>query len=88
MPIFEPVGVRLPRLGAAVPLDPAAGPGLIFETLPNAFGSMAGGAVFGALFFVLLTFAAWTSSIGLIEPGVAWLFEARKVPRPLSAARQ
>jgi NSS family neurotransmitter:Na+ symporter len=56
-------------------LDPAAGPGLVFETLPLAFGQMTGGVFFATLFFVLLSFAAWTSAIGLIEPGVAWMVE-------------
>ncbi|MDX1509561.1 MAG: sodium-dependent transporter, partial [Woeseiaceae bacterium] len=56
-------------------LDPAQGPGLVFETLPLAFGQMAGGAVFGILFFVLLSFAAWTSALSLIEPAVAWMVE-------------
>lgn len=56
-------------------LAPAAGPGLIFQTLPIAFGQMWGGTFFGTLFFVLLVFAAWTSAISLIEPAVAWLVE-------------
>ena len=56
-------------------LDPAEGPGLIFVTLPIAFGNMAGGQVIGALFFVLLLFAAYTSAIGMLEPVVAWLEE-------------
>ena len=58
-------------------LNPAAGPGLIFETLPLAFGSMAGGTFIGTLFFVLLFFAAWSSAISLIEPTVAWLTESK-----------
>ena len=41
-------------------LNPAAGPGLIFETLPLAFGNMAGGTFIGTLFFILLFFAALT----------------------------
>jgi len=53
-------------------LDPAEGPGLIFKTLPTAFVGMPGGAVFGALFFVLLAFAAITSIIAIIEPMVAY----------------
>jgi NSS family neurotransmitter:Na+ symporter len=53
-------------------LDPASGPGLIFKTLPTAFAGMPGGALFGALFFVLLAFAAVTSSISIIEPIVAY----------------
>lgn len=62
-------------------LEPGAGPGLIFETLPIAFGQMWGGSFFGFLFFVLLTFAAWTSAISLIEPAVAWLVENRGLSR-------
>jgi NSS family neurotransmitter:Na+ symporter len=56
-------------------LNPADGPGLVFVTLPLAFGQMSGGVIFATLFFVLLTFAAWTSAIGLMEPAVAWLVE-------------
>ncbi|MDX1811749.1 MAG: sodium-dependent transporter [Gammaproteobacteria bacterium] len=62
-------------------LEPSAGPGLIFQTLPIAFGHMPGGAFFGTLFFILLTFAAWTSAISLIEPGVTWLVENKKHSR-------
>ncbi len=58
-------------------LDPAEGPGLIFQTLPLAFGQMPGGASVSTLFFVLLVVAAWTSAIGLIEPAVAYLVESR-----------
>ncbi|MCK4743295.1 MAG: sodium-dependent transporter [Sulfuriflexus sp.] len=58
-------------------LEPGSGPGLIFQTLPIAFGHMPGGTFFGTLFFILLVFAAWTSSISLIEPAVAWLVENR-----------
>ncbi len=56
-------------------LDPADGPGLVFDTLPLAFGQMAGGVFFSTIFFVLLSFAAWTSAIGLMEPAVAWIVE-------------
>ena len=52
-----------------------AGPGLMFITLPVAFGHMPGGQVFGFLFFVLVGLAAWTSAISLMEPGVAWMVE-------------
>ena len=66
-------------------LEPAAGPGLIFQTLPIAFGTMAGGQFFGTLFFVLLVFAAWSSSISLIEPAVAWLVENKGQSRIFSS---
>lgn len=56
-------------------LEPGSGPGLIFQTLPIAFGHMQGGTLIGVLFFSLLLFAAWTSAISLIEPAVAYLVE-------------
>ncbi len=62
-----------------------AGPGLIFQTLPLAFGHMPGGVFFGTMFFVLLSFAAWTSSIGMIEPAVAWMSENKGIKRGLAA---
>ena len=62
-------------------LDPADGPGLVFYTLPLAFGQMAGGVFFSTIFFVLLAFAAWTSAIGLMEPAVAWIVERHSKTR-------
>jgi len=56
-------------------LEPGAGPGLVFQTLPLALGQMGGGVVFGTLFFVLLVVAAWTSSISILEPMVEWMEE-------------
>jgi len=66
-------------------LEPGSGPGLIFQTLPIAFGHMPGGVFFGTLFFVLLVFAAWSSAISLIEPAVAWLVENRGHTRVYAA---
>jgi NSS family neurotransmitter:Na+ symporter len=57
-------------------LDAGQGPGLIFQTLPVAFSSLPFPSVIAFLFFILLVAAAWTSSISLIEPGVAWMIEA------------
>ena len=62
-------------------LHPSSGPGLIFETLPIAFGAMTGGWLMGILFFIMLSVAALTSSISLIEPAVAWLVENRGFTR-------
>ncbi len=56
-------------------LDPGEGPGLIFVTLPVGFGEMAAGRIIGTLFFILLFFAAFTTSIGMLEPVVSWLEE-------------
>jgi len=56
-------------------LETAEGEALVFKTLPLALGKMPGGAFFSTIFFVLLSFAAWTSALGLMEPAVAWLVE-------------
>ena len=66
-------------------LDPAVGPGLVFETLPLAFGHMAGGVFFSTVFFILLSFAAWTSALGLMEPAVAWIVEQHHRTRAQAA---
>lgn len=66
-------------------LEPGAGPGLIFVTLPIAFAQMPGGLIVGGLFFLLLTVAALTSAISLLEPLVSWLEEHRGVGRVKSA---
>ncbi|MFQ5549556.1 MAG: sodium-dependent transporter [Woeseia sp.] len=62
-------------------LNPGAGPGLIFETLPLAFGQMPGGQLFGSIFFVLLISAALSSCIGLAEGVVNWTDEHLNIPR-------
>src|SRR5690606_32874172 len=67
-------------------LDPAEGADLVFKTLPLAFNQMPGGNLVGALFFVLLVFAAITSAISLLEPPVAWMVENKKIDR-VQAAR-
>ena len=56
-------------------LSPAAGPSLVYEVLPNVFNSMPGGKFFAILFFVLLTIAALTSTISLLEVLVLWAVE-------------
>jgi len=66
-------------------LDPAAGPGLIFQTLPVAFSQMPGGYAFSILFFLMLSFAGITSMVGLVECVNAWLEERYQMPRHRSA---
>lgn len=56
-------------------LNPAEGPGLIFITLPVAFGNMPAGQIIGPLFFLLLLFAAYTTTIGMLEPMISFLAE-------------
>ncbi len=66
-------------------LSPSAGPGLMFVALPIAFADIPGGAFVGGLFFLLLLFAAWTSSINLAEPLVITLQYRLKVKRKTAA---
>ena len=63
-------------------LDPnSAGPGLIFQTLPIAFGAMDFGSIISTFFFILLFFAAITSSISLIEPAITFVIEKFSLSR-------
>lgn len=66
-------------------LDPAAGAGLIFQTLPVAFAQMPGGYVFSVLFFLILSVAGITSMVGLAESVNAWLEDRFNMPRHKSA---
>jgi NSS family neurotransmitter:Na+ symporter len=79
------VGLAIYALVFANNLAPNAGPGLIFQTLPIAFGNMPGGSLIATLFFMLVAFAAWTSAISLVEPTIAWIVENTKISRKVSA---
>jgi len=70
----------------AAGIEPGAGPGLIFETLPFIFSTMGADApwlcdVVSILFFLTILFAALTSSISMLEVGVAYLVDQRKMSR-------
>lgn len=62
-------------------IEPGAGPGLVFITLPNVFNQMPGGYFFSLLFFTLLSVAALTSSISVLEVVVAYFSEDLKISR-------
>ena len=62
-------------------LPVSEGPGLMYVVLPMAFAHMEAGVLVGSLFFILLLFAAWTSSISLAEPVVYLLIERTKLSR-------
>ena len=62
-------------------LVPGSGPGLMFETLPVAFGNLPFGAILGTIFFLLVSFAAITSAISLTEPALAFLVEEYNAKR-------
>ena len=78
-------GVAIFPIVFANGLDPAGGEGLIFVTLPIAFGNMQFGYLVGLLFFVLLFFAAYSSILGMLEPVVSFLEEHRGFSRPKMA---
>jgi NSS family neurotransmitter:Na+ symporter len=61
----------------SVGMEPAAGPGLIFKTIPVVFSQITGGAFLAILFFLLLAFAALTSAISLLEAQVSYLIDER-----------
>lgn len=48
-------------------IEPGSGPSLIFLTIPNIFAQMPGGRFWGALFFLFLTFAAFTTLVAVFE---------------------
>jgi NSS family neurotransmitter:Na+ symporter len=69
--VIFPAGFTLPDF------DPtSSGPGLIFVVLPRLFDTMPGGHLFGAAFFVMLTVAAITSTISLLEVPTAHLIDS------------
>lgn len=51
----------------AFDISPDQGPGLIFITLPNVFNEMAGGRIWGTLFFIFMTFAAFSTILAVFE---------------------
>ena len=62
----------------------ASGPGLMFSTLPKIFDTMPGGAIIGSIFFIMVFFAALSSSISLMETVVATLLDKIKINRTVA----
>ncbi len=62
-------------------IEPGAGPGLIFITLPNVFNEMAGGQIWGAAFFLFLCFAALSTVIAVFENIIAFAMDLWHWPR-------
>jgi len=65
-------------------VEPGAGPGLIFVTLPNIFNHMTMGTLWGALFFIFMSFAAMSTVIAVFENIVAFGIDNWKVSRQAS----
>lgn len=79
------VGLAIFPLVFAHGISPAGGPGLMFLALPMAFTNMIGTTIISTLFFTLLFFAAWTSSISMLEPLVAIVIEKSNIKRPVAS---
>ena len=58
-------------------IEPGAGPSLIFITIPNIFAQMPGGRIWGALFFLFLTFAAFTTIVAVFENIISFAIDLR-----------
>lgn len=74
-------GMALFPIVFAAGLNPGEGPGLMFVTLPIAFGTISFGQVMGFMFFILVAIAAWSSAISMLEPAVAYLVEKTQLRR-------
>jgi neurotransmitter:Na+ symporter, NSS family len=61
--------------------SPEAGPTLVFQVLPDIFQTMPGGSIIGALFFLLLTVAALTSSVSMLEVPASYFIDEKKWSR-------
>ncbi len=79
-------GIGIFAIVFAQNLDPSAGPGLLFTTLPLAFNGLPLGSFVGGLFFLLVVFAALTSAIALLEVVVRWCVESFSMPRRKASA--
>ncbi len=70
----------------SVGLEPGAGPGLIFKTLPQVFATIPFGSVLAVIFFILMAFAALSSAISLLEVLTAFMIDEKKVNRKKATA--
>jgi len=69
----------------AAGLAPNGGLGLMFQTLPHAFQEMPGGSLIGLAFFIMVGFAALTSSVALLEVPTAFVMDRYRFARPVAA---
>ena len=69
----------------AFDIEPGIGPGIVFVTLPAIFNTLPAAIVWSSLFFLMLSFAALTSYVSLMEVIVAYLIDEKKWPRKTAA---
>lgn len=67
-------------------VEPNAGPSLLFITLPNVFNSMAGGRIWGAMFFIFMSFAALSTIVAVFENIIAMFMDMNGWSRKKSVA--
>ena len=70
----------------AAGLEPSGGLGLMFQTLPHAFSDLPFGTLIGLAFFIMVGFAALTSSVSLMEAPTSWAMDRLGLARPVAAA--
>lgn len=78
-------GLAIFPLVFSLNIAPAMGPGLMFVAVPYGFGNMIYGNYYGALFFLMVSLAAITSGVALLEPATSWLSERLRWWRPIAA---
>ncbi len=78
-------GIAIFPVVFAFGIEPNSGPGLVFVTLPNVFPQISGGYIFAVLFFLLLTLAAITSTISMLEAVVSFGIDKFKLSRKKAA---
>jgi len=74
-------GIAIFPIVFSVGMEPGGGPGLIFKTLPQVFATIPLGGILAALFFLLLSFAALSSAISLLEVLTAFMIDEKKYDR-------
>ena len=75
------IGLAVFPLVFANNIEPSMGPGLLFVSLPYAFGNMLQGELFGALFFLMVVLALLGSAVALIEPILGFVMQAMRCTR-------
>jgi NSS family neurotransmitter:Na+ symporter len=70
-------GMAIMPACTAYGIEPGAGPGLLFISMQTVFNNLAGGKIFGFLFWLLVFFACLSSSIGMMEGGISAILDSR-----------
>ncbi len=74
-------GLMILPASFAFGMDPAAGPGLTFITMPAIFAQLPFGYAFSIMFFICLIVAAVTSAVSMLEIDITWMVQELHIPR-------